>query len=179
MKNLQENNNKGFTLVETMVAIAILSLSVTGPLVIAQKGIGSAIYARDQLTASYLAQEGVEYIRNVRDTNRINDVSWLSELSDCVGGICGIDARFSESSSVGAIFTCPSGVCPKISLDDTNNLYGYGSGADWKQTPFTRIITLDNSVSSKEVSISVSVEWNTNLFAPKKTFTIKEYLMDF
>ena len=175
----QNRRNKGFTLVESMVAISILSLAVTGPLVIAQKGIGSAIYARDQITASYLAQEGVEYVRNVRDTNRIKGLSWLSGLSNCIGSSCAIDARFSSSTTLGAITACPEGVCPPLSIETANSLYGYGSGAGWKATPFTRIITLDNSVSSKEVMVSVTVEWSTALFAPKRTFTVKEHLMDF
>lgn len=83
-ENKGTNSAKGFTLVEAMVAISILSLAVTGPMIIAQKGIGAAIYARDQITAFYLAQEAVEYIRNVRDTNRINNISWLTSLTPCL-----------------------------------------------------------------------------------------------
>src|SRR4051812_13810349 len=56
-----QNPRRAFTLVESMVAISILALAVTGPMIIAQKGIGSAIYAKDQITAFYLAQEAVEY----------------------------------------------------------------------------------------------------------------------
>lgn len=185
MNNLHSKQaaNKGFTLVEAMVAISILSLAVTGPLVIAQKGIGSAIYARDQVTASYLAQEGVEYVRNVRDTNRIAGLSWLTGLSSCLetglGQRCTVDARYSSSTTSGAIASCPSGVCPALSIETANSLYGYGSGAGWKATPFTRIVSLDNRASSKEVVVSVTVEWSTSLFAPKRTFTIKDYLMDF
>src|SRR4051812_39565134 len=94
-------SSRAFTLVESMVAISILSLAVTGPLLIAQKGIGSAIYARDQIMAFYLAQEAVEYIRNVRDSNRMTGTPWLSQFSSCnetgAGERCQIDARYDYS----------------------------------------------------------------------------------
>lgn len=58
---------RGFTLVEALVAIAIISLSVAGPLVTANRAVTAAQNARQQLTASYLAQEGIEYVRAMRD----------------------------------------------------------------------------------------------------------------
>lgn len=59
----------GFTLIETMVAITIITLAIAGPLVIANSAIVAARISRDQLTASYLAQEGIEYVRAMRDDN--------------------------------------------------------------------------------------------------------------
>ena len=59
--------SRGFTLIETMVAVTILTLAVAGPLMTASRAIVAAQSARDQLTASYLAQEGIEYVRAMRD----------------------------------------------------------------------------------------------------------------
>ncbi|HEY0907943.1 MAG TPA: type II secretion system protein [Candidatus Paceibacterota bacterium] len=181
----------GFTLVESMVAISILSMAVTGPLLIAQKGIGSAIYARDQITAFYLAQEAVEYIRNVRDTNRIQNIWWLRQFcgeSPCttVNGTYKIDttyANFNDDSSgapkPGAISLC-SGTCPTLSFDTDRKLYGYSGGVGtWVPTIFTRTITINNSAMADQAEISVSISWNTNLFSPVRTFTVKEYLFNF
>ncbi|PJE74182.1 MAG: hypothetical protein COV01_01630 [Candidatus Taylorbacteria bacterium CG10_big_fil_rev_8_21_14_0_10_41_48] len=171
---------RGFTLVEAMVAISILSLSITGPMIIAQKGIGSAIYARDQITAFYLAQEAVEYIRNVRDSNRINQASWLSYLPTCLaGGTCQIDARYTDYTNESAISACLSGTCPVLSFDTSQNFYGYGSGGSWESTRFTRDVQVTETQANKEAVISVTVSWNTNLFAPTRTFTIKEYIYNF
>ena len=57
----------GFTLIEAMVAITIVTLAVTGPLFTASRAIVAAQMARQKLTASYLAQEGIEYARAMRD----------------------------------------------------------------------------------------------------------------
>jgi prepilin-type N-terminal cleavage/methylation domain-containing protein len=72
--SFKKRNTKGsgFTLVETLVAIAILMIAIAGPLTVAEKGLSAAIYARDQLMASYLAQDGLEYAKNIVDTNRLN-----------------------------------------------------------------------------------------------------------
>jgi prepilin-type N-terminal cleavage/methylation domain-containing protein len=179
-KNTKRPKTRGFTLVEAMVAISILSLSITGPMLIAQKGIGSAIYARDQITAFYLAQEAVEYIRNVRDSNRINAVSWLSNLSPCLSGLtCIVDARYTDYTNPSAIVTCPGGTCSPLSFDGTELIYGYGVGGLWRVTPFTRSVQMTETSPGKEAVISVTVSWTTNLFAPVRTFSIKEYLFNF
>lgn len=60
---------KGFTLIETLVAITILIVGVLGPLTIAVRGISDGFFARNQIAANYLAQEAVEVIFNKRQTN--------------------------------------------------------------------------------------------------------------
>ena len=62
----------GFTLVETMVAIAILSMAVAGTLYTADRTMVAAETANSQLTASYLAQEGIESARMERDDFYLN-----------------------------------------------------------------------------------------------------------
>lgn len=72
VKNLKKITS-GFTLIETLVAITILLLSIVGPMSIAANGLFSAYYGRDQITAYYLAQEGIEYVRNTRDSLYLSD----------------------------------------------------------------------------------------------------------
>ena len=64
---LQRNTERGFTLVETLVAITILLIVIVGPMTIASRGMQTAFYAGDQTTAIYLAQEGIEHIQRLRD----------------------------------------------------------------------------------------------------------------
>ncbi|MCK6462370.1 MAG: type II secretion system GspH family protein [Candidatus Pacebacteria bacterium] len=78
---------RGFTLIETIVAIALLSAAVAGPLTMAIKSISNASVSQDQLTAFYLAQEAIEYVRKVRDDNVLSGNSgsdWLEGLDECV-----------------------------------------------------------------------------------------------
>lgn len=58
------SRTKGFTIIETLVATMILTMTILGPLTVA---INSATYARqvkDIVTATYLAQEAIELLRH-------------------------------------------------------------------------------------------------------------------
>jgi type II secretory pathway pseudopilin PulG len=59
----------GFTLVETMVAVLILTLTIVSLMTVVANSLFAARYAGNEITASYLLQEAVDYIRNDRDTS--------------------------------------------------------------------------------------------------------------
>lgn len=58
----------GFTLVETLVSISIFTMSILGLMSILASGISNTNYAKKKMAAEYLAQEGIECVRNIRDT---------------------------------------------------------------------------------------------------------------
>jgi prepilin-type N-terminal cleavage/methylation domain-containing protein len=70
---------RGFTLVETLVAVLLLTVAIAGPLTIISKSLITALVAKDQVTAFFLAQDAVEYVRFVRDTNKLQDSAWRDE----------------------------------------------------------------------------------------------------
>jgi prepilin-type N-terminal cleavage/methylation domain-containing protein len=63
----KNNNQKGFSLVETLVAISILLIVVTGPMAISIRSAKSASFATEQVQAFFLAQEGLEMVQKGRD----------------------------------------------------------------------------------------------------------------
>lgn len=60
--------NKGFTLLETLVAILLFTIALAALLALVRDSVTSATYTKNEVVATYLAQEGVDYIRNIRDT---------------------------------------------------------------------------------------------------------------
>lgn len=60
---------KGQSLFEVLVAVALAALIVTAIASLATKSIGNTLYARNQSEATKLAQNGIEYVRYRRDKN--------------------------------------------------------------------------------------------------------------
>ena len=70
-KNLKiKTKYNGFTLIETLVATLCWLRLSSGHLPLPQRAYFSNL-AKSQITAFYLAQEPIEYIRNKRDNNTI------------------------------------------------------------------------------------------------------------
>lgn len=186
INNIQTPSS-GFTLLETIVAIGILSLAATAPIVIAQKGIASAIYARDQITAFYLAQEAIEYIRNVRDTNRLNNDTWLKNLNPCEGPAskrCQLDLVSNDLKN------CPKGSkqetdmwCAPISFSPSLKMYNQpsGAGGDWIAAKFSRDILIDEvdaATKDREQVITVIIRWQPSAFSVVREFKVKSHIFD-
>ncbi len=64
--------NKGFTLVETLVAISILSLSILAGFTAVQNSLKSSVTAKNQMIAFYLTQDAMEFIKNKRGKRKKN-----------------------------------------------------------------------------------------------------------
>jgi Tfp pilus assembly protein PilV len=146
---------KGFTLVETLVAIAVLMIAVVGPYYIVQQSIDAAFASRDQLIAASLAQDGVEYIYYVRNANYFAGRSWLNGLDGCrtdMGSTaCTLD------TFQGQISRCDSS-CSPLKLN-SNNIYQYRSGSTTKFTR-TASITYDPAYPN-QAKVSVVVRWTS------------------
>ena len=63
---------KSFTLVEVLVACGILIILVSAVVALGVTLINSATLSRQRITAYYLAQEGIETIRQIRDSNLVD-----------------------------------------------------------------------------------------------------------
>ncbi len=175
----------GFTLVETLVAITFLIVAIVAPMSLVSQSLSAAFYARDQMTAYNLAQEGIESVRAIRDGNILENVLTSSSfdlLRDIpIGRPFTIDAR--ESTAADAIGNCPAApsVVPCDPLQTDGTLYGYArpSETGWTDTVFTRTLTAayvgaaaDNG-GRDVIRVSSTVSWNLSN-GKSRTFTISE-----
>ena len=173
----KQSMKKGFTLIETFVAITILLISLAGPLSIAAQALRSAYYARDEITAFYLAQEGLEYVYAIRDQNYLFNSAnpkspqrfWLDCLdgvsnSSCpaapqcesvVGGPANVSCQVDFVNFSAAV--CPGNGCSALYVDSNGLFDTDTTGA---QSAFTRTLTIvpltDNT---DEIRVTSTVSW--------------------
>jgi prepilin-type N-terminal cleavage/methylation domain-containing protein len=167
---LHVRTRRGFTLIETFVAISILLVAVSSALTLSSRGLAAAFSARDQMIAFYLSQEAIEYVRYIRDGNTLAGANWLTDLSECVGASCTVDVRAASPAEGTAL--C-SGACPVIRFNETSGMYGYDPS--FSPTPFTRSISLTR-ITDDEMLLSVSVSWRSGRL--DRSFAAKEYLFN-
>lgn len=151
------NRENGFTMVELIITIVILSFGIIGvygafsPLISLNYNISS------RFKAAYLGQEGLEIIRNIRDNNFIKNLTWSSGLTSCSQG-CQADYKTGT-----AVETFNNQLKPydppnflKINID---GFYSYDSGDN---TIFKRKITITQPLGTDTLKVDVQVFWNYN-----------------
>lgn len=167
------NTNQGFTLIETLVAISLLTIAIVAPMSLTTQSLSSAYYARDQITAFHLAQEAIESVRHVRDGNVLNNalgtqVNLLQGIPSTNGDAFTVDTRNDTMT------LCPLNQCPVLKTN--GELYGYASDSAWIPTRFTRSVraTFVNG-NTDEVHVAVTVSWTT-AGSRTRSFNISENL---
>ena len=136
---------KGFTLLEVLLAIFVITIGVVGVSLAIQQAVSFTAFSTSKLTAIYLAQEGIEVVRNIRDTNWLEErtnpgISWDDGLSPGE-----YEADYKSQSLVpysDRYLKLPDG-----------GFYNYDSGKD---TKFKRKITISKVGEAIEVSVKVS-----------------------
>ena len=179
----------GFTLVEALVAISILMIAVASPMLLAQKSLSSATLSKDQMIASFLAQDAIETIRNIRDQIAVNpnpgSNDWLAKLSDCycTGNECDLNDLTNSKycvldTTTGIVYPKEPDINPlKISYTDGNFAkYDYVGNDNSK---FSRYINIQKEPYSNpdEAIVNVKVSWEAP--AGTQSIDIQDFLYNY
>ncbi len=182
---------RGFTLVEALVAVALISVAIVAPLTIASRGIAISNFSRDQTIATYLVEDAVEYVLDKKRQNQLNIINgvlttgsgapnWLDGFTLCVGYTGGPSPAAFDVDSINDSTDLSNqnrfisgGVCSATSLQyhTADGRFGHGAaGALWKNTKFTRSILIDEISLNHEARLTVTVSWQSPLGT--KSFSI-------
>ncbi len=72
----------GFTLIETIIGIAVVALVVTAATSLTTTSLAIGRTSMNQFAAFHQAEEGLEITRNLRDSNWLQNKSWRAGLAD-------------------------------------------------------------------------------------------------
>ena len=165
--NQKLKKESGFTLLEVIVAIFILTVGVGGSFVLIQQTLSASLTVQSRLIAAYLVQEGIEIVRNVRDNNWLEQREslqdpplpvWNDGLDDCLPpNCCEADYETDTPLSYPPLTTVAGCSFDDLSYLNINNegFYGYSGST---QTKFKRRIFIEQIDGSK-IKVSVVVEW--------------------
>jgi len=161
---------QGFTLIETLIAILILAMTIGALLALTAGGFFSIRYAKNDIVASNLLQESLEYIRNTRDSEAQRSVTWEdwvrtyeAQQCDSTDG-CIINPYASDSGK--RVVEC-SGECPNLTYFEDVGFYGYAQddmfdpGTEGYETSFVRTITMERAGTSEypQLIVNARMQW--------------------
>src|SRR3989338_5159739 len=165
------------SLIETIVAIFIISISLAGPLNFINTSLSAIRYANDQTTAFFLAQEAMEYVKNAVDTNILKGADsnkWIVSNASCSGcvdlGACLHGISGCRLDAQGASITVANASGFSLPLKYNNEVYQYSSGTD---TSFYRTIYIEKrGDGSQEANIFVEMKWTPRGSSSQKTLIL-------
>ena len=142
---------RSFTLIEALIAIFLVNVGVVGAFTLVSQIIAFTQITSSRLIALYLGQEGIEIVRNIRDSNflkihrGIAGINWDTGLTGCTAG-CEAD------------YNDPSLVSASRYLKINGGFFNYDSG---QYTVFKRriIVTSDTDRGTAILRVSVEVSW--------------------
>ncbi len=182
--------SSGFTLVEVLISLLIFTVAITGVITVASQGSLNVNNAKNRVAATFLADEGIELVRAMRDTSVVRAVSGgrtESEGWDDFVMAHGAGTPCSTACDIDSTNTASSDPFPDIAnvqpctifclLNETSTGY-YTSFDTGTPSIFSRSIVLKDATTgldiistTQEVRVESTVEWKEGLTTRSVTQT--------
>ena len=151
-------DQKGQGLLEVVIALGILTVGLFGVFTLVLGNFTSERAGMMRLQAMNLAREGIETVKNIRDSN------WLADDKGTWEGIPVNDEAILVYTPDGTktLNTITDDLALYINKDNGLYLQGSDVGQDAKKTPFSRVITLSDippAGAKIGVKINSKVKW--------------------
>lgn len=159
---------RGFTLLESMVAIAIFTVGVSTAVFVITQSINVGTRTKNKIIAANLTQEGIEVVRNMRDRNWFAGRAWTDGMADLTDACLQYD-----SDNVTGFFIDDSLSCSKDLFFDGAHYVKTASPAQFSRTITTELIPADTPSPGdpERLKITSSVTCGVNC-----SITAEDYL---
>ena len=165
MYKYKSQKNSGFTMIEMLIAVFIFTVALTALMSIASRGLRTANQAQKQVVGNYLALEGIEIVRNMRDKSFLalnTSNNRFDNIFETNGCRIGVDECHVVLNSTGVVLEpCPEEECTIYYSEDQSTYRNNQHNSTYIPTEYTRTITLtESATNSSELYALVVVRWN-------------------
>lgn len=153
-------NNHGQTLIELIVASAVILISLAAFLGMSVSTYSGAVTSQEYVIASNLAREGIELVRNIRDSNFLQENAFNLGLDvmnspykvDYLSGLVSLNPDCPDENNM------YNDAC-RLSLDSDNDVF-YNHIPQGNQTKYYRIIKITD-IDSAHILVESWVKWKS------------------
>jgi type II secretory pathway pseudopilin PulG len=159
------NKEKGFSILEIIASIAIITIGLIGVLSLIVQNIQVQKINKNNLIALQLAQEGIELTRRERDNNWLNGNSAFSDIT--------------EVDNLKSFAIDSNGIIDGVLIGDnaarltTDTGYYLHGGSDI--SIFRRIVETNNNYSASSTEVDCIVQWTEKNQTFKQTISAVLY----
>lgn len=155
-------SNRGFTLLELMAAAFVLMVGIAAIGGLLARFLNQDLFLTPKMQAAHLSQEAIEVVKNIRDTNWIEEVdSWDVGIFCCEESIdkscetpeceCACEVDY-ESEDLGALDVYAGRT---LKVNTATGLFNYDSG---DETNFIRRVRI-RMQSEEMIEVCVDTRW--------------------
>lgn len=181
---LNKKIKNGFGIVEVLIASVIMMIVIFALTAAGRSALRGTIYLHERAQAMYLAQEGIEQVRQVRDSNWLDNLpaTTFKQFTDY-----GVDDTAEWAIAYDGS-TAPFGFKIAPALPDNSNSDITIDGTVFNRTIiFKQILSTDNIVpaygdftttakNQSVVKVTVNLKWQSN--DSDKNITVSELMTD-
>lgn len=176
-RNSRGNHRKGQSIVEAMIALALLVTALIGIETLLARSFMLNRVTDDQTKATYLASEGIEITKSLID-NQTYAASGGGWNAFCTNQIPALVAGGNETYQVDwTTVACPApisvGNASPLWYDASTGFYYQNPGSGRTETPFTRTVRITKSSDGNELDVQSTITWSTGTLTGQ-TLTLED-----
>lgn len=151
-------NQRGQSLIETIVALGVITVALSGSISLAIFSLRAVGTSQNRLVALHLSWEGIEVAQHIRDSNYLAGAAFNAGLNG--GADTTAIATFDPATNTWLMdFSATTMNDNSAQLFQQGGVYQQSSLViAGTATPFRRLLTIDNSVAD-EVRVVSTVQW--------------------
>ena len=189
----KNSTQSGFSLVETLVAVTILLIVIVGPMKISSQAAKSSSFSSEQVTAFFLAQEGIELIEKGRDDlllqnfagsmaapwGEFTKVTGAGPYRLCYNATgCGLTINQDSKGTLSTAKDCATLTNCLLYRDSTGPRSSFTHTVTAIPTLYTRVITMVKIGAGDEVKVTSTVTWRTGSLKNSQTVSVETRLFN-